>query len=55
VIEEKKTRFEVNLAVAAREKLLIRSSLLRLAVRTIEHDSLERADDEGQEGKNGNR
>ena len=35
VIEGKKIRFEINLAVAAREKLLIRSSLLRLAVRTI--------------------
>lgn len=55
VIEEKKIRFEINLATAAREKLLIRSSLLRLAVRTIAHDSLERPDDEGREGKRGNR
>jgi len=46
VIEEKKVRFEVNLAAAARGKLQIRSSLLRLALRTIEHDSLERQDNE---------
>jgi len=55
VIKEKKIRFEINLATAAREKLLIRSSLRRLAVRTIAHDSLERPDDEGREGKHGNR
>jgi len=42
LIEEKKVRFEVNLAAAAREKLQIRSSLLRLAVRTVEHDAVER-------------
>ncbi len=41
LIEEKKVRFEINLAAAARSKLTIRSSLLRLAVRTIEHDQLE--------------
>ena len=52
---EKRVRFEINLAAAARAKLLIRSSLLRLAVRTIEHDSLERPDDEGREGKRGTR
>lgn len=55
VIEDKKIRFEINRAAAARAKLLMRSSLLRLAVRTIEHDSLERPDDEGREGKSGNR
>jgi hypothetical protein len=46
VIEDKKVRFEVNLAAAARGKLQIRSSLLRLAIRTIEHDQLERQDHE---------
>jgi hypothetical protein len=40
-IEEKKVRFEMNLAAAARGKLQIRSRLLRLAARTIEHDALE--------------
>jgi hypothetical protein len=48
LIEEKKVRFEINLAAAARAKLQIRSSLLRLAMRTIEHDSLEGKDDEGK-------
>ena len=46
VIEEKKVRFEVNLAAAARGKLQIRSSLLRLAIRTIEHDQLEKQGNE---------
>jgi hypothetical protein len=55
VIAEQKVRFEVNLAAAARGKLQIRSSLLRLAIRTIEHDSLERQDDEGREGESRNR
>lgn len=41
LIEDKKVRFEINLAAAARAKLVIRSSLLRLAVRTIERDELE--------------
>lgn len=41
VIEEKKVRFEVNLAAATRAKLQMRSSLLRLAVRVVEHDGLE--------------
>jgi hypothetical protein len=48
VIEEKKVRFEVNLAAAGRAKLQIRSSLLRLAIRMIEHDQLERQNDEGK-------
>jgi len=48
VIEDKKVRFEINTAAAARAKLQIRSSLLRLALRTLEHDSLERRDDEGR-------
>jgi hypothetical protein len=48
MIEDKKVRFEINLAAAAREHLQIRSSLLRLALRTIEHDSLEKPDDEGK-------
>jgi len=46
VIEDKKVRFEINLAAAAREELQIRSSLLRLAIRTVEHDSLEKQDHE---------
>jgi hypothetical protein len=46
VIEEKKVRFEVNLAAAARGKLQIRSSLLRLAIRTMEHDQLEKQGNE---------
>ena len=46
VIEEKKVRFEINLAATARAKLQIRSSLLRLAIRVVEHDSLERPDHE---------
>jgi hypothetical protein len=41
VIVENKVRFEINLAAAARAKLQIRSSLLRLAIRYIEHDELE--------------
>jgi hypothetical protein len=48
VIEDKKVRFEVNLAAAARGKLQIRSSLLRLAIRTMEHDPLERQGNEDQ-------
>jgi hypothetical protein len=46
VIEDKKVRFEVNLAAAARGKLQIRSSLLRLAIRTMEHDPLEKQGNE---------
>jgi hypothetical protein len=46
VIEDNKVRFEVNLAAAARGKLQIRSSLLRLAIRTVEHDPLEKQDHE---------
>ena len=46
VIEDKKVRFEVNLAAAARGKLQIRSSLLRLALRTMEHDPLEKQGNE---------
>jgi hypothetical protein len=48
VIEEKRVRFEINLAAAARGKLQIRSSLRRLAIRTVEHDSLE---EQGHEGR----
>jgi len=51
LIEDKKVRFEINLAAAGRAKLQIRSSLLRLAVRTVEHDHLERQDDEGKQTK----
>ena len=53
LIEEKKIRFEINLAAAARAKLVIRSSLLRLAVRTIEHDQLEPKKDEEDPGGTG--
>jgi hypothetical protein len=49
VIEEKKVRFEINLAAAGRAKLQIRSSLLRLAIRTIERDQLEGPNDEGKQ------
>jgi len=51
LIVEKKVRFEINLAAAARARLVIRSSLLRLAVRTIEHDQLEPQKDEGKPGE----
>ncbi|MEN6575158.1 MAG: YfiR family protein [Phycisphaerales bacterium] len=50
LIEERKVRFEINLAAAARAKLEIRSSLLRLAVRTIEHDQLAQQKDEEDPG-----
>ncbi|MEN6334121.1 MAG: YfiR family protein [Phycisphaerales bacterium] len=51
LIEDKKVRFEINLAAAARAHLVIRSSLLRLAARTVEHDRLEAR--EGQEKAGG--
>jgi hypothetical protein len=41
-----------SIAPPARGKLQIRSSLLRLAIRTIEHDSLERHEDEGTQRGN---
>jgi len=50
-IENKKVRFEINLAAAARARLVIRSSLLRLAAKTLEHDRLEAR--EGQEKAGG--
>jgi hypothetical protein len=50
LIEEKKIRFEVNLAAAARAQLVIRSSLLRLAARTLEHDRLETREDQENSG-----
>jgi hypothetical protein len=50
LIEDKKIRFEVNLAAAARGRLVIRSSLLRLAARTIEHDRLEANGDREKSG-----
>jgi hypothetical protein len=40
VLEDAKVRFEVNRAAAKRARLQIRSSLLRLAIRTLERDSL---------------
>jgi hypothetical protein len=53
LVEEKKVRFEINLAAVARAKLIVRSSLLRLAVRTIEHDGLEPPQNEESSGGNG--
>lgn len=53
LIEKRKVRFEINLAAAARAKLLIRSSLLRLAVRTIEHDQLESMNKKDEEDPGG--
>lgn len=50
LIEDKKVRFEVNLAAALRARLTIRSSLLRLAARTVEHDRLETRDDQEKPG-----
>ncbi len=50
LIEDKKVRFEVNLAATARARLTIRSSLLRLAARTVEHDRLETPDDQEKPG-----
>lgn len=46
LIENKKVRFEINLAAVTRAKFTVRSSLLRLAFRTIEHDRLEPRQDE---------
>lgn len=52
LVEEKKVRFEINLAAIARAKLMVRSSLLHRAVRTIDHDRLEaREDEENSSGK----
>lgn len=50
LIADKKVRFEVNLAATARARLTIRSSLLRLAARTVEHDRLETPDDQEKPG-----
>jgi hypothetical protein len=47
VIEDNKVRFEINLAAAARAKLQVRSSLLRLATRRLEHDNLEGRNGDG--------
>lgn len=49
LLEEKKVRFEINLAAMRRAKLQSRSSLLRLAVRIIEHDQLEGQEDEQEQ------
>ncbi len=51
LLVEKKVRFEINLAAATRAKLVIRSSLLRLAVRTLERDQLEPKKDEEKQGE----
>ena len=53
VIEDKKVRFEVNLAAATRAKLQVRSKLLRLAKRIITHDVFEERNDEGQTTQSG--
>jgi hypothetical protein len=53
LIEDKRVRFEVNLAAAARAHLVIRSSLLRLAARTLEHDRLKGNDDQENSGGSG--
>jgi hypothetical protein len=47
VIEDKKVRFEINVAAARRAKLKIRSKLLRLAKRVITSDVFEGQNDEG--------
>lgn len=47
VIEEKKVRFEINTAAAARAKLKIRSKLLRLATRVIKTDTFEGQSNDG--------
>lgn len=44
-IEEQKVRFEINLAAARRARVEIRSSLLRLAARIVEHDRWEEESD----------
>lgn len=53
VIEDKKVRFEVNLAAATRAKLQIRSKLLRLAKRIITHDAFEKSNDQGEHTQSG--
>lgn len=53
LVEGKKVRFEINRAAARRAKLVIRSSVLRLAVRTIEYDQLEPKKSEEQSGETG--
>ncbi|UCD50347.1 MAG: YfiR family protein [Phycisphaerales bacterium] len=46
VIEDKKLRFEINLAATRRAKLQIRSKLLRLARRVTTHDAFKSDDGE---------
>ena len=48
VIEDKKVRFEVNIAAAGRARLQIRAKLLRLAKRVVAHDAFEKTDEEGR-------
>ena len=48
VIEDKKVRFEINLAAAKRAQLQVRAKLLRLAKRVMTQDAIEN-DDEGNE------
>lgn len=55
VIEEKKVRFEINVAAAERARLEIRSKLLRLATRVVKTDIFERQRDGGNETGNGDR
>ncbi len=49
VIEEKKVRFEINVAAAARANLEIRSKLLRLAKRIVKTDLVEGQSNGGNE------
>jgi len=49
VIEDKKVRFEINVAAARRAQLQIRAKLLRLARQVVTEDVIERDNDEGNE------
>jgi hypothetical protein len=49
LIEEKKVRFEINAAAAARTKLEIRSKLLRLAKEVIKTDGVEGQNEDGRD------
>jgi hypothetical protein len=55
VIEDKKVRFEINTAAAARAHLQIRAKLLRLAQRVITHDAIEEHNGEGKETQSADR
>lgn len=53
VLEERNVRFEINTAAATRARIEIRSRLLRLARRIIEHDRFETKNDEGNRDADG--